>query len=196
MSTINGLTFSHDLAGRQVLELSARIGTAPAAGKKLTGVSRLSADIGITSACVTSFHVYRGFSASTGISAVFELALNVGTTDVITFGDLVLTNAAPMEWDEISLSCRSARIWDGSESLEVMPVTGYTGKFQFMTRDYNDITKLLSLVGKNRTLRVYGKPYRNCYIWGTIRKKQVKRGFSMWIVEFEVKQDSCANGVT
>jgi len=195
MATTNGITFWHDLAGQQIISLEADIGTAAESGRQIDGVSRFAADI-TTLAVMNEFaHVYRRFWSSVGVTGQFELALNVGSTNVITFGDLILTCAEPVDWDEINLSCRSARIWDGTESLEVMPVTGYSGKFQFYTRDYNDISKLLNLVGKNRTLRVYGKPYRNCYIWGTIRKRQIKRGFNLWQVEFEVKQDSCANGV-
>lgn len=196
MTTENGITFSHDIAGHQTIQMSAQLGTTQVSSRTISIFERFYPNVGVTSGLKNQVQYLNSMSATLGITVSYTLTLNAGFSNVISFGSLVLPNAKPIDWDTIPLSCRTARIWDGTESLEVMPVRGFSSQYRFITKDYNDIENLIDMVGKPYTLRVYGKPYRNCYLWGEIKKKQIKQGYSLFVVEIEIKQDSCMNGIT
>jgi len=186
-----GITFSHSVAGFQTLTFEAGFGISTAESEHLNLTKHLAANLGIAPKLTNIFNLYRYFEANLGISASLTLVLNAGYTDLIMFGDLVLRRGKEIEWQEYDLSCREADIWDGSKSLEVMPITGYTGKIRFYPIDYNDIKNFLAMTGTPFTLRIFGVPYRNVYIWGKPRKKQFRSQVSMWVVEAEFKQDTC-----
>ena len=191
-----GIIFSHDIAGKQSIQLEAVLGVSPSTDEVIGRVIQPGATIGIIPELSTAFRLPRKFSAYLGITASCTAALNVGYTTQIMFGSLVLRKARPVDWDETELSCREGKIWDGTKALNVDPVTGFQGKFRFFPVNYNDIYALFAMVSTKQTLRVYGVPYRNCMIWGRIRKRQLKPGVAAWVVEIEVRQDTCYTGQT
>jgi hypothetical protein len=186
-----GVTFSHSIAGTQVLKFEAQFGITTGRDEKLSLTKHHLANLVISPTLSDRFALYRQFEANLGISATLSLVLNAGYTDLIMFGDLILRRGRELDWQEYDLSTREADIWDGSKSLEVMPITGYNGKVRFYPIDYNDIKTFLAMVGTPFTLRIFGVPYRNVYIWGKPRKKQFKSQVAMWVVEAEFKQDTC-----
>ena len=191
-----GVTFSHSIAGTQQLQFEALLGVTTGEDKKLNLTKHHHATLQISPKLIDIFNIYRTFEVNLGISASLSIVLNAGYTNLIMFGDLVLRRGRELDWQEYDLSTREADIWDGSKSLEVMPITGYNGKIRFYPIDYNDIKTFLSMVGTPFTLRIFGIPYRNVYIWGKPRKKQFKSQVAMWVIEAEFKQDSCTTGTT
>jgi len=191
-----GISFSHDIAGKQTIGFSIGLSATPTEDEFLKVIESFPASISVSSLISHPFKLYRYFSSDIGISTGLSLSLNVGYTDVITFGSLTLNKAEPIDWDEIELSVREAKIWDGTTALDGDPVIGFYGTYRFWPRDWNDIESLLAMAGTKQTLRVYGKPYRNCMLVGKIRKKQIKKGYALWCVEIEIKQDTCMTGIT
>lgn len=197
LTQVAQLTFYHSVAGTQTLSFASELGVTTAKTQTVGNGIYLESDIGITPELQQYFILPRKFAADLGITAGFTLVLNVGFTDVIMFGDLTLNKAIAIDWDEISLNCREAKIWDGSVSLQVDTISGFYGRYRFFPTDYNDIYSLLAKVGTKQTLRIYGVPYRNCMIFGTIKKKQVKPPrLALWGVEVEFRQDTCFTGQT
>jgi len=194
--TVAGIAFNHDIAGIQTIQMASTIGMSSVDNPHVSIIELGEVDLGISPELLNPFVLYRTFNVSTTISAVFSIALNVGFLDIITFGELTLLDAEPTDWDEITLSTREAKIWDGTTALDGDPVIGFYGKYRFYPRDYNDIIALYAMAGKKYTLRVHGVPYRNCMLVGKIRKRQHLKNYALWTVEIEIKQDTCMTGIT
>lgn len=122
--------------------------------------------------------------------------MNAGYEDVIMFGDLILTSAQPEAEIEYSFPCKAVRLLDGSQSLHTSANLAFVGNYVFMTADYNDVQSLFNKVGTYQTLRVWGKPYRNCMIWSPIKVKQPKKKFNRWVVKFPVYMDTSLTTTT
>lgn len=191
-----GLTFSHDIAGLQILDFAVNLGLSSVEDEILDIIELFPVSLGVSPDLSNQFALIRSFHVNIGISVSFSLSLNVGFTNIISFGSLTLANAEPIGWDEIDLSVREVKIWNGTTALDGDPVTGIYSCYRFWPRDWNDIESLLAMAGTKQTLRVYGKPYRNCMLVGKIRRKQIKKGLALWCLEIEVKQDTCMTGIT
>jgi len=46
------------------------------------------------------------------------------------------------------------------------------------------------LIGQPKTLRIWGKPYRNCYIKPPLKIKTIKKGLNRWEYWVTIYQDS------
>ena len=112
------------------------------------------------------------------------------------FGQVILRYAKYDDIDEIDFPFREKRLYGGYRSIRSKNVRGYSGSFVAETDDYNDIQALIDLIGTAKTLRIWGKPYRNCYIKPPIRIKTVKKGVNRWIYWVSIYQDSAITEVS
>ena len=191
-----GLSFTHSVSGNTAVKLRADIGLTPAYEEIINLQEHLEASLIITPELFTKTKCKIHSTITFGLTPTLTVRMNVGYTDIIQFGSLVLQKARRIDWNEITLSCRSANIYDGSEALEVDPILGYYEKFRWFPTSDEEIKTLKSMIGKPYTLRVWGTPYRNVMLWGKLRIRQPRRGVSLWIVEGEFKQDTCRTGIT
>ena len=116
--------------------------------------------------------------------------LNIGYTDDVMFGSVILRHARYDAIDEVDFPFREKRLYGGYRSIRSTNIRGYSGSFIAVTDDWNDIQSLMDLIGQPRTLRIWGKPYRNCYIKPPIRIKTVKKGVNLWYYWVSIYQDS------
>jgi len=116
--------------------------------------------------------------------------LNIGYTDDVMFGSVILRHARYDAIDEVDFPFREKRLYGGYRSIRSSNIRGYTGAFVAVTDDWNDIQSLMDLIGQAKTLRIWGKPYRNCYIKPPIKIKTVKKGVNRWEYWVSIYQDS------
>ena len=116
--------------------------------------------------------------------------LNIGYTDDVMFGSVILRHARYDAIDEVDFPFREKRLYGGFRSIRSSNIRGYTGSFVAMTNDWNDIQSLMDLIGQAKTLRIWGKPYRNCYIKPPLKIKTIKKGLNRWEYWVTIYQDS------
>lgn len=116
--------------------------------------------------------------------------LNIGYTDDVMFGSVILRHARYDAIDEVDFPFREKRLYGGFRSIRSSNIRGYTGCFVAMTNDWNDIQSLMDLIGQAKTLRIWGKPYRNCYIKPPLKIKTIKKGLNRWVYWVTIYQDS------
>ena len=116
--------------------------------------------------------------------------LNIGYTDDVMFGSVILRHARYDAIDEVDFPFREKRLYGGYRSIRSTNIRGYTGSFVAMTNDWNDIQSLMDLIGQAKTLRIWGKPYRNCYIKPPLKIKTIKKGLNRWVYWVTIYQDS------
>ena len=116
--------------------------------------------------------------------------LNIGYTDDVMFGSVILRHARYDAIDEVDFPFREKRLYGGYRSIRSTNIRGYTGSFVAVTNDWNDIQSLMDLIGQPKTLRIWGKPYRNCYIKPPLKIKTVKKGVNRWEYWVTIYQDS------
>ena len=116
--------------------------------------------------------------------------LNIGYTDDVMFGSVILRHARYDAIDEVDFPFREKRLYGGFRSIRSSNTRGYTGCFVAMTNDWNDIQSLMDLIGQAKTLRIWGKPYRNCYIKPPLKIKTIKKGLNRWEYWVTIYQDS------
>jgi len=116
--------------------------------------------------------------------------LNIGYTDDVMFGSVILRHARYDAIDEVDFPFREKRLYGGYRSIRSTNIRGYSGAFVAVTNDWNDIQDLMDLIGQAKTLRIWGKPYRNCYIKPPIKVKTIKKGVNRWEYWVSIYQDS------
>ena len=116
--------------------------------------------------------------------------LNIGYTDDVMFGSVILRHARYDAIDEVDFPFREKRLYGGYRSIRSTNIRGYSGAFVAVTNDWNDIQDLMDLIGQPKTLRIWGKPYRNCYIKPPIKVKTIKKGVNRWEYWVSIYQDS------
>ena len=116
--------------------------------------------------------------------------LNIGYTDDVMFGSVILRHARYDAIDEVDFPFREKRLYGGYRSIRSTNIQGYTGSFVAVTDDWNDIQALMDLIGQAKTLRIWGKPYRNCYIKPPLKIKTIKKGLNRWEYWVTIYQDS------
>jgi len=116
--------------------------------------------------------------------------LNIGYTDDVMFGSVILRHAQYDAIDEVDFPFREKRLYGGYRSIRSTNIRGYSGAFVAVTNDWNDIQDLMDLIGQPKTLRIWGKPYRNCYIKPPIKVKTIKKGVNRWEYWVSIYQDS------
>jgi len=116
--------------------------------------------------------------------------LNIGYTDDVMFGSVILRHARYDAIDEVDFPFREKRLYGGYRSIRSTNIRGYSGAFVAATNDWNDIQDLMDLIGQAKTLRIWGKPYRNCYIKPPIKVKTIKKGVNRWEYWVSIYQDS------
>jgi len=116
--------------------------------------------------------------------------LNIGYADNVMFGNVILRHARYDAIDEVDFPFREKRLYGGYRSIRSTNIRGYSGAFVAVTNDWNDIQDLMDLIGQPKTLRIWGKPYRNCYIKPPIKVKTIKKGVNRWEYWVSIYQDS------
>ena len=116
--------------------------------------------------------------------------LNLGYADNVMFGNVILRHARYDAIDEVDFPFREKRLYGGYRSIRSTNIRGYSGTFVAVTNDWNDIQALIDLIGQPKTLRIWGKPYRNCYIKPPLRIKTIKKGLNRWEYWVTIYQDS------
>jgi len=116
--------------------------------------------------------------------------LNLGYADNVMFGNVILRHARYDAIDEVDFPFQEKRLYGGYRSIRSTNIRGYSGTFVAVTNDWNDIQALIDLIGQPKTLRIWGKPYRNCYIKPPLRIKTIKKGLNRWEYWVTIYQDS------
>lgn len=188
----SGLSFSYSIAGHQSEEFDASVVTIPNAERLIDILQDFSDGTKETSELLPAFHFLRQFDTYTISTPEFEHEYNVGFNDIVLFGDITLSLAKYPEGDFIQHEFSTAEtiLHDGSISIQVNPITGFYGSFVCETTDYNEIDALRAMVGHAYTLRVWGRPYRNCKIMTPFEERQRKRGVARWVYKIVFKQDT------
>jgi len=188
----SGISFSYSIAGYQTQEFSASAITTPNAERTVDILQEFLDGTEETPELYPAFQFLRKFYGYTVSSSAFEHEYNVGFNDVVLFGDVELSRAKYPEGDFIQHEFSSAEtiLHDGSISIQVNPITGFYGSFICETEDYNEIDALRAMVGTAYTLRVWGRPYRNCKIMTPFEERQRKRGVARWVYKIVFKQDT------
>jgi hypothetical protein len=178
----SGLSFAYSIAGYQTQEFDGRGITTPESERIIDGIYEFDGYTRETPQLLPAFRLKREFDGYTTSSPELETEYNVGFTDRVMFGDVTLSNAKYPEGDFIQ--------HDGSISIQVNQITGFYGNFICETTDYNEIDALSSMVGKAYTLRVWGRPYRNCKIMTPFEERSRKQGVSRFVYKIIFKQDT------
>ena len=184
------LQFSYDIAGHQSEKFNFRSEYGLTAKSRRNIVERTS----ITSAYQLSgkrrWHIRH--LASINSSAALSLIhyLNIGYQDDVYFGNIQLANARYDAIDKLDFPFREKVLYGGYRSILSKKVMGYSGRFVCETDDWNDIQRLIDNIGVPRTLRIYGKPYRNVYIKPPLEIKTIKPKVNRWVYWVEFMQDS------
>lgn len=188
----SGLSFSYSIAGYEIHEFDATAITTPNAERLVEIHQEVDGYTEETPELLPSFHFLRSFDGRTTSFSEFEHEYNVGFTDVVMFGDITLSLAKYPEGEFIQHEFATAEtiLHDGSISIQVNPITGFYGNFICETEDYNEIDALHAMVGTAYTLRVWGRPYRNCKIMTPFEERQRKRGVARWVYRIIFKQDT------
>jgi len=188
----SGISFSYSIAGYQTQEFSASVITTPNAERIIDIQKEFSDGTEETPELLPEFVFLRQFDGYTNYTPEFEHEYNVGFNDIVLFGDVELSLAKYPEGDFIQHEFSTAEtiLHDGSISIQVNPITGFYGSFICETTDYNEIDALRAMVGKAYTLRVWGRPYRNCKIMTPFEERSRKRGVARFVYKIIFKQDT------
>jgi len=188
--TSGPLTFSYDIAGHQneINHLRNTTRIESSSKRKINTRSEVYSRSRIELSRKWKIRRKSDTTSCTWLNALHYL--NLGYAKEIVFGNVVLRHARYDAIDEVEFPFREKRLYGGYRSIRSVNVRGYSGSFIAVTDDWNDIQSLMDLIGQPRTLRIWGKPYRNCYIKPPIRIKTVKKGVNLWYYWVSIYQDS------
>lgn len=188
----SGISFSYSIAGYQTQEFDGRSISLSNQDRMVKSHQEFDGYTEETPELLPLFHFLRQFDGYTESSSELEVDYNIGFTDIVTFGNVTLSNAKYPEREFISHEFSTAEtiLHDGSLSIQVNPITGFFGNFICETTDYNEIDALSAMVGTAYTLRVWGRPYRNCKIMTPFEERQRKRGTARFVYRITFKQDT------
>ncbi len=188
----SGLSFSYSIAGYQTQEFDGDSISLSNQERLIQAHQEFDGYTEETSELLPSFHFLRQFDGYTESASELETEYNIGYTDRVMFGNVTLSNAKYPEGEFIQHEFSTAEtiLHDGSLSIQVNPITGFYGNFICEATDYNEIDALSAMVGTAYTLRVWGRPYRNCKIMTPFEERQRKRGVSRFVYRITFKQDT------
>lgn len=190
------LTFSYGIAGHQNEQFQTFTATSTEAGNKRRIKARFELSSLTSSSLKRVWNIRKSFSSSSVSWLDAETTLNLGYADDIYFGPVKLPHARYDDVDRLTFPFREKILYGGYRSIRSANVRGFTGTFNAATNDWNDIQALLDLIGTPRTLRIWGKPYRNCYIKPDIEIETVKKGLNRWYYKITFVQDSAIVGIS
>ncbi|HPM61591.1 MAG TPA: hypothetical protein PK955_03830 [Methanoregulaceae archaeon] len=193
-----GLSFSHSVAGTLVLSFDGHSEVTPEL-KRVLSISAEFDGYSLTNGDTERiFRFIREFDAHSTAYGEFETVLNAGSTSIIKYGSIILSNAKPIKGEYLDRDFSSCEtiMHDGSLSIQTNPIVGYYSRFMCICDDYNEIENLLAMVGRPYTLRVRGRPIRNCYIMPPIKELQIKDQFARWVYIINFKQATAEPGVS
>jgi len=184
------LTFSYDIAGNhnetnhQYCVTQVNL----VSNRNIVAVSEIFNQTVLNISRIWNFRETNHLTSSTLMDALHFL--NIGYTDVVMFGSAILRHARYDAIDEVDFPFREKRLYGGYRSIRSTNIRGYSGAFVAVTNDWNDIKSLMDLIGQPKNLRIWGKPYRNCYIKPPIKIKTIKKGLNRWEYWVTIYQDS------
>ncbi|HWQ65153.1 MAG TPA: hypothetical protein VN429_12100 [Methanospirillum sp.] len=196
VGTEDGLTFWFNVPGKIVQDLALSTVSTISLTKNVKLIRNLSINTGSSLSIYKSIKFLKQLEINTVSEIVSTLVMNAGYENIIMFGSLVLSEAQPEAEIEYNFPCKAVRLLDGSQSLHSVANLAFVGNYIFKTYDYNDVQALMNMVGTYQTLRVWGKPYRNCMIWSPIKVRQPKKRFSAFVVTFPVYMDTSLTTIT
>lgn len=184
------LTFSYDIAGNhnetnhQYCVTQVNL----VSNRNIVAVSEIFNQTALNISRIWNIRETNHLTSSTLMDALHFL--NIGYADDVMFGSVILRHARYDAIDEVDFPFREKRLYGGFRSIRSSNIRGYTGSFVAMTNDWNDIQSLMDLIGQAKTLRIWGKPYRNCYIKPPLKIKTIKKGLNRWEYWVTIYQDS------
>lgn len=184
------LTFSYGIAGHQAEQFQLFTRTSPEIRNKRRINARFDASALTRITFKRIWNIRESFSSSSVTWLDATTILNIGYQDDVYFGNIQLANARYDAIDKLDFPFREKVLYGGYRSILSKKVMGYSGRFVCETDDWNDIQRLIDNIGVPRTLRIYGKPYRNVYIKPPLEIKTVKPKVNRWIYWVEFMQDS------
>ena len=184
------LTFGYDIAGHQTEKAFIQSEYSLTTKHRRSIVERVNLTSQYQLSGKRKWHIRH--LASINSSATLSLIhyLNIGYQDDVYFGNIQLANARYDAIDKLDFPFREKVLYGGYRSILSKKVMGYSGRFVCETNDWNDIQRLIDNIGVPRTLRIYGKPYRNVYIKPPLEIKTVKPKVNRWVYWVEFMQDS------
>lgn len=190
------LSFSYGIAGHQAEQFQLYTRTSP----EIRNTRRINARFDASALTRITFkriwNIRESFSSSSVTWLDVTTTLNLGYADDVYFGSVKLPHARYDDVDRLTFPFREKILYGGYRSIRSANVRGFTGTFKAATNDWNDIQALLDLIGTPRTLRIWGKPYRNCYIKPDIEIETVKKGLNRWYYKITFVQDSAIVGIS
>lgn len=184
------LTFSYGIAGHQAEQFQLFTRTSPEIRNKRRINARFDASALTRITFKRIWNIRESFSSSSVTWLDATTTLNIGYQDDVYLGNIQLANARYDAIDKLDFPFREKVLYGGYRSILSKKVMGYSGRFVCETDDWNDIQRLIDNIGVPRTLRIYGKPYRNVYIKPPLEIKTVKPKVNRWIYWVEFMQDS------
>jgi len=184
------LTFSYDIAGNHN-ETNHQYSVTRVnltSNRNIVAVSEIFNQTVLNISRIWDIRETNHLTSSTRMDALH--LLNIGYTDDVMFGNVILRHARYDAIDEVDFPFREKRLYGGYRSIRSTNIRGYSGTFVAVTNDWNDIQALIDLIGQPKTLRIWGKPYRNCYIKPPLRIKTIKKGLNRWEYWVTIYQDS------
>lgn len=184
------LTFSYDIAGNhnetnhQYCVTQVNL----VSNRNIVAVSEIFSQTALNISRIWNIRETNHLTSSTLMDALH--LLNLGYADDVIFGNVILRHARYDAIDEVDFPFREKRLYGGYRSIRSSNIRGYTGSFVAITADWNDIQSLMDLIGQAKTLRIWGKPYRNCYIKPPIKIETIKKRFNRWRYRVTIYQDS------
>jgi len=184
------LTFSYDIAGNHNETNHQYCATQVnlVSNRNIVAVSEIFNQTVLNISRIWDIRETNHLTSSTLMDALH--LLNIGYTDDVMFGSVILRHARYDAIDEVDFPFREKRLYGGYRSIRSTNIRGYSGAFVAVTNDWNDIQDLMDLIGQPKTLRIWGKPYRNCYIKPPIKVKTIKKGVNRWEYWVSIYQDS------
>ena len=184
------LTFSYDIAGNhtEITNLYCNTHVDLTSHRNIVAVGEIFNQTLLNISRIWNISVITNITSNTLMDALH--LLNIGYTDDVMFGSVILRHARYDAIDEVDFPFREKRLYGGYRSIRSTNIRGYSGAFVAVTDNWNDIQSLMDLIGQAKTLRIWGKPYRNCYIKPPIKIKTVKKGVNRWEYWVSIYQDS------
>jgi len=102
---------------------------------------------------------------------------------MIVFDGIELKNPAPFDLSP-TVICNERVLLSGKTAVQTTTATGFRVKFECITRDYADISALLTRIGQKGTLVINGTAYTNCAIRSWDRLEQDPGGNWRYAVTF------------
>lgn len=184
------LTFGYDIAGHQTEKAFIQSEYDLSAYNRRNIIERVNISSQYQLTGKRKWHITFKEQLSSGYGLGVTHYLNIGYSDFVMFGDIELKHARYDAIDKLDFPFREKVLYGGYRSILSKKVMGYSGRFVCVTDDWNDIQRLIDNIGVPRTLRIYGKPYRNVYIKPPLEIKTVKPRVNRWVYWVEVMQDS------